>query len=54
MKRLKFIQRALCLAVLLALCPCALAASEPRIAISCPYAASGWVAAAAWSAETTA
>lgn len=54
MKRLKFIQRALCLAVLLALCPCALAASKPRIAISCPYAASGWVAAAAWSAETTA
>lgn len=54
MKRLKFIQRVLCLAVLLALCPCALAASKPRIAISCPYAASGWVAAAAWSAETTA
>lgn len=54
MKRLKFIQRALCLAVLLALCPCTLAASKPRIAISCPYAASGWVAAAAWSAETTA
>ena len=54
MKRLKFIQRALCLAVLLALCTCALAASNPRIAISCPYAASGWVAAAAWSAETTA
>lgn len=54
MKRLKFIQRALCLAVLLALCPCALAASKPRIAISCPYAASGWVAAAVWSAESTA
>ena len=54
MKRLKFIQRALCLAVLLALCPCALAASKPRIAISCPCAASGWVAAAAWSAESTA
>ena len=50
MKYGKAIQGMLCLALLL----CGSAMAEARIAISCPYAPDGWIAAAAWSAETAA
>lgn len=45
----------LIMALALALCSGAVAAEkQPRVGISCPYSPAGWVAAASWSAETTA